>query len=537
MTRNLKYVLLSASVLTAGAASAQTIQQGNKAAELKRYQEAKRIYKQVLKSNPSEEAYYALGDVYVQTEQLDSATIYFNQGIQSARKQRSPLNYAGLGKVALMRNNQAEAQKNFDMALKLSKSKDAKVLAELGEAYLDVAETYPDRNVDLNKAVTYLEDALKRDKDNAEAMLVLGDVYLKQRKGGEAMTKYEQAASANPNNPLPQLRIGQLYTRSRNFTGAEEALKKAVAIDANFAPAYEDLADLYFLAGQYDKALANIKKYTELAENTPETRAKYASFLFLTKDYPGTLREVNQVLQTDPENTVMNRLRAYTMFELGQTDSDLTAMQQFFKRTPSDKLMASDYEYYAKILAKGNQDSLAAINYEMSLKMDTSNTELYNDLANLYMKQKKYDKAIEQYKKKMAKAGESNTDFYYLGRAYMLNDQFVKADSMFALITTSNPDYAFGHLWRAQANANLDLESEKGLAKPHYEEFIRVAETDKDKYKPQLIEANSYLGYYYYLKGDRANAKKYWTEVLTLDPGNEKATTALKEINKSAKRK
>jgi hypothetical protein len=81
--------------------------------------------------------------------------------------------------------------------------------------------------------------------------------------------------------------------------------------------------------------------------------------------------------------------------------------------------------------------------------------------------------------------------------------------------------------------SNLDPETEQGLAKPHYEEFVKLTNGEKEKYKKELIEANTYLGYYFYLKGEREDAVKHWTEVKTLDPTNTQAEAALAEINKT----
>jgi len=50
--------------------------------------------------------------------------------------------------------------------------------------------------------------------------------------------------------------------------------------------------------------------------------------------------------------------------------------------------------------------------------------------------------------------------------------------------------------------------------------------------KKDLIEAYSYLGYYYFLKADRKQAKTFFDKVLALDPNDEKANTAIAELKK-----
>ncbi|EJF10060.1 MULTISPECIES: tetratricopeptide repeat protein [Pontibacter] len=531
MTNNWKYALLVAAMFPTAAAFAQSGDQGRKAVDLGRYQEAKSIYKSQLNNKNADNAYFGLGDVYLRSENVDSAAYYFNQGL--AKNSKSAINMVGLGKVEMAKGNRAGAEKHFADAMKRGK-KDSHVLASIGEAYLMAPEA---TEQDYNKAIEYLKQAVERDKNNAEAYLLMGDAYLKLGNGGQAMTSYDNAIRINDKSPKAHLRRGQLYTSSRNYNEAEEAYKKAIELDPNYAPAYSDLGELYYFAGQYDRALSTFKQFVDMSENTPATRAKYASFLFLTKDYEGTLREVQEVLKTEPNNKTMNRLLAYSYLELGKPEEALKAMENYLSKVDQNSLIASDYEYYGRILARNNQPAKAVENLEKAIALEPTKPELYYDLANMYAREKQFDKAVEVYNRKQEKLGASNTDYFHLGNAYMMAEQFEKADETYKKITDANPTYAYAHLWRARAQSNLDPETEQGLAKPHYEEFIKLTNGEKEKYKKELIEANTYLGYYYYLKGERDNAIKHWTEVKTLDPTNTQAETALAEINKTPSQK
>lgn len=545
MTNYWKYIVLMGVAMPTTAALAQSGDAGRRAVDLERYQEAKAIYKSQLNDKKqADNAYFALGDIYLRTDKPDSAAYYFNQGISNDSK--SYINHVGLGKLALAQGNQAKAEGEFDQALKRRGKKDSYVLAMIGEAYVDAPNA---SEAQLNKGIDYLKQALERESNNPETNVILGEAYLKLKNGGEAMSAYDRAIQQDNKYALAYLRRGQLYTSSRNFPEAEAAFNKVIEIDPSLAPVYRDLGELYYFAGQYDKALSTFKKYVDMAEKTPETQAKYASFLFLTKNYEQTLQVAEQVLQQEPDNTVMNRLRAYSYLELGKPDKALQAMEQYLQKVDQNKLIAQDYEYYGRILAKNNQPEKAVGNLQKALEMDTTKVELYQELATAYASTGKYDKAITLLNKKRETIKPSNADFYYMGNIYMMaGEDMVKADSLqkaaeyfkqadetYANVVKDNPTYPYAYLWRARANASQDPETEQGLAKPYYEEFIKLTADEKDKYKQDLVEANSYLGYYYYLKGERDNAIKYWTEVTTLDPGNEQASTALAEIKKSQK--
>ena len=80
---------------------------------------------------------------------------------------------------------------------------------------------------------------------------------------------------------------------------------------------------------------------------------------------------------------------------------------------------------------------------------------------------------------------------------------------------------------RARMNSQLDPESTQGLAKPYYEEYIQLAQTEHPDNPKLLIEPYSYLGYYYIVKEDNAQAKAYFEKVKEIDPTNATANQAL----------
>ncbi|MDC1595814.1 hypothetical protein POY66_12455, partial [Phocaeicola vulgatus] len=66
--------------------------------------------------------------------------------------------------------------------------------------------------------------------------------------------------------------------------------------------------------------------------------------------------------------------------------------------------------------------------------------------------------------------------------------------------------------------------------KPYYEAALSILEQKPDSIKSVLVECNSYLGYYYFVKEDYNQSKLYWNKILEIDPGNETATKALQGI-------
>jgi hypothetical protein len=70
----------------------------------------------------------------------------------------------------------------------------------------------------------------------------------------------------------------------------------------------------------------------------------------------------------------------------------------------------------------------------------------------------------------------------------------------------------------------------QGKAKPYFELLIQKTDQDSVKYTSYRLEAFNYLGYYYILYKDYCNSLLYWEKIIAIDPANEKALGAIKDL-------
>lgn len=525
-----KQPLLVALSLVAGtsAATAQNIPAAQKAMELERYNQARAL----LRNDSSPEGLYQMGRLYDLRGMPDSAAIYLNRIPTS-----TPLGQVAAGRALLDKGLTAQAEVQFEAALKATKNKDFRILTLIEQAYGDSDVK------NITKPVGYLtaaQAASKTPLTDPELLVAIGDVYLhSETGGGQAMSSYDRATTANSTFARAFYRKGVLSVRARNFNAARENLEKVIQLQPDYAPAYRELADMYYYAGKYDLALTNIKKFSELAEPSTRTDAQLASFLYLSKKYQEALTAINKVLEKEPKNLTMNRLKAYTLYENGDYAAANTAMDAYMKMVPADKVLPEDQVYSGKILLKAGRadEGIALIEKAVNTTTDPAKAcELRNDLASAYLTKKDYKKAIATIKGKFANAAcnADLTDQVRLGGALSANKQYQAADSVYAIVTAAKPTYAPGHQMRAEMAYYMDQDSKKGLAKPHFEKYIELSKAegaDPAKFRSGLITANNYLGYYTLQKGDKAGAATYYQQVLALDPSNKNATDALSIIN------
>jgi len=509
----------------------QTLKDAIKFTNNEQFESATSAFNQLIKLEPMNgDNYFYLGDNYFKSEDPDSAKISYQKGIEVAPE--NALNYVGVGKV-LWYKNDTTAKSYFSKALQMSKSKDATVLMKIAEVYIKADKK------NLPEAFILLNLAAKREHKNPDVFVLMGDAFLEENNGSQAILNYEKATSLDTSSTKAILRIGQLYGRARNYSLSFEYYEKANAIDSSFAPAYREKAELYYHAQQFDKAIAQYKKYLQLNNNL-SARIRYASFLFLNKQYAKAISEIYEIQKQDTSRVVLYRLLAYSYFETGDYPNGLLNINKFFERAEKGKtkILSSDYQYQGKLLSKTGQDSLAVIALTKAIQTDSSEIELYNEIGVLNYKLKKYPHAIAAFEKRIElRNGASVNDLNALGRAFYFNKEYHKSDSTFAKIIEAKPELLVGYFWRARSNVKMDPELKSGAAKPFYEAYIEKAQSDVEKNKRDLIEAYSYMAAFYGLNKDNANAKTYYAKVLELDPENSNAKTFMtsKEANSVSK--
>lgn len=519
-------LIITAGVFFSGIVTAQTLNDAKRLTENEQFESAAKAFEQLIVNEPTNSsAYYYYGENYFQNDNATQAKTLYQKGV--SLNANAPLNYVGLGKIEYINGNVAAASENFTKAKTLSQNKSAEVLMEIAEVYINSEKK------NITEALTLLNQAAKLEPKNPSVFMLIGDAYLEQNDGNNAIVNYEKALGLDKKFTKAILREGKLYSRAKNYTLALDYYNKAIEIDSSFAPAFRERAELLFRAGQADRAAKNYRKYLEL-NNDLSAQVRFCEFEFVSKHYKSVCEEGPKVLSRDTTYINIYRVMGYSYYEIGDYTNGLLYMNKYFQKAlaAGKPFLASDYEYLGKNQIKNN-DSLGVDNLQKVLEMDTTRTDLYSDIAAFLMKQKNYSKAIIYYEKKIAldTAKASPNDYLKLGQCYYNLKDFTKADTVFADLIRVQPTSIYGYAYRARCKSQADLDTKQGLAKPFYEKVIEVGSLDVEKNKKELVEAYSYLGYYYLVAKDYPKSKENWKKVLELDATNEKATKALADPN------
>ena len=179
--------------------------------------------------------------------------------------------------------------------------------------------------------------------------------------------------------------------------------------------------------------------------------------------------------------------------------------------------------------------------FKKALELNSDLNDVRKQLSDAYISKGDFTNGLAFYDEYLSKIEKPSVpDLDGLARLYAqqaasidsLNDAKIaalkKADEIYGKIAAESPsNKMYAAMMRARINSQLDPESTQGLAKPYYEEYVQIAQTEQADNPKLLIEPYLYLGYYYILKEDNATAKSYYEKVIAIDPQNQIATQAL----------
>lgn len=533
-------IALFSLAMTASFSFGQTLADALKKTDNERYEEAAKDFRSLVTQSGIAvgDVYFFYGENFFQSEDSDSAKIMWNKGVDLDPE--NPLAIVGKGKGLWISGDTTSASAIFQTVLRNTKRKNAEVIRQIASVFI----YSPQKS--LAQAVSLLEAAIKLEPKNQNNYLLMGDaqVEINPRNSTEAMKYYNKAGDIN-NNARVFVRKAKIYQRAQNPKLADSLYRVAQEMEPSYAPAYRERAELNMKFGQTNQSITNWQKYLEL-NDSDHARYRYATSLFLGMKYADAIKEIEILHNRGYKNLYTERIFAYSIYEYNvENNADslayvkgLNALESYFKITPKDKIIGSDYKYEALYYQKLNQRDEYFQSMEKAAETDpTMAGEIYGDLAVTYMKDKNYSAAIEMFNKKMG--GDSTrlslTEYYELGRAYYFGPQdYVKSDMANKKVLDQAPDYAMSHLWRARANSHIDIDKTAWAAKIHYENFLANL-TDEQKsgqFKSMAIEAYKYLGDYYINspEKDMEKAKEVWGNVLTLDPNDVQAKAFFKTV-------
>ena len=453
---------------------------------------------------------------------------------------------AGVSQVKEMIKSNPEGA--WDLTEDLMKGKNKKnvdLILALAQVYLDADKT---EEID-----ELLAKAKKADKKDPRIFLMEGDIALAKKDVGLACSSYEQAILFDPNCYEAYLKYARAYKSASPSMAIQKLtdLKNLAGVPQDILlQADKAMAEVHYSNNKFADAAKAYENFIHTDVATESDILSYAFALFMSHDFEASYEIASKGLQKNAESTGFNRLAMYNLIDLKRYDEAKAIADVFFNQLKDVNYSGLDYRYYGALL-NATQDYAGAITqFEKAYELDTTAVELLQQISEAYNNNGNYDKGIETYKRYCdALPAEEKTAENIFTLAGMYYDQgtdtvnvaleqrqiaLQEADTLYAQVCELAPDSYTGYFYRGHTRSAMDPETTQGLAKPYYEKVVELVLAKNDpRYNRVLITCYSYLGYYFMLQAkpeDYAISKEYWNKILTIDPNNALAKTALKGI-------
>ena len=538
-----KTSLLFTVALVAQFAIAQTHADGLEAMQTENWDKAIEVYTALTKATPADQtAFLTMGNAWLAKGDKDKAKANFEAAFNA--KPEGPFAFIANGRVLLLQNNMAEADKQFAKAAKYGK-KDVAALRQIGESYL---YTPPGVKPNFTRAEELLKNAVDVGPKDFTTLMTLGYCYKEMPNGGLAAQQYELAEAVEPKNPLAKLMLAKVYKAAKLPEKATDFYDKAIAVSPSYTPALRARAEHYYYSRKWDKATESYKELiAKGAAVKVEDEMQLANCLFITKDYKACSELVEKIIKKDGSKNYLRRLLGYCYYESGEYQKGMEVMNDYFTKVTPDKVISTDYLYLGRMQVKTKGDTIAAIdNLKKGIKMDSSAWVVRKEIGDLYYAKKKWCETAQSYLMYFDSLQKPDAaEYYKLGNAQMFckddTMRYMTAEKTFVKVTELSPKSASGWLAAAKAAkpqdptpdqiaADPNLANQYGKALRYFEKYVEIAGAEKEKNKKDLLLAYNYMAYCYFVKNDAPkfnDATTKWMELET-DPAKQQTINDMK---------
>lgn len=554
-----------------GSVSAQSLKDAKAAIAEERYDEAKGMLQSLVEKKAKDgENWFYLGQIHLINDKVDSAAYAFNQGVTNAPKEK--LNSVGLGIVDLMKGDKVAAETKFSTAVSDLGRKEYLPLLYIGQAYVDAPEP------DYTKAIEYLTQAKAKNEKDPDILIALGDAYAGMGESSQAFVSYRDAEYLDESLLAPKIGQALISRRAQAYDVVIESLTKLSAENPDYAPLYRELAETYYLSSlkapedSYreinQKALEFYQKYLSLTgDATVEAKTRYADFLVYSGNYE-ELKTVAQELANMPG--VDAKVYRYLGYIAYNQDKDYAKaaehMNTLFSKVQQERLIPRDFLYAGLAnLSVGDAEKGEAL-LKQAVEKQTEEDNLETEIAETAFAKYQDGEVEEAVKIFRIPAANPESDYYFDANYFVGLGQYTKGSrlvspaegeevtpelgvqkiaaakpvldeaikSFATVIATEKEDvkkkylvnslYYKGLSELALDGVMYDPENAKGLFVDSFTQLLQsvqnteLPETTVNSY---IVDANNYLGYYFYLKGEAEKAKGHFQETIKVSPDDE----------------
>jgi|GEM_PF-1478816 len=407
------------------------------------------------------EAQYNLGVIYYNFGLYDRAQRQFNEVIEKQGRFYKP--YFGKGVINYLNKNYREAQRQLKKSVQLKSDHDRSYY------YLGVVYSEMDS---IKKSIDYLEKSIEYNPNYANAHYQLGLAQMKRGWFKKATTIFNVAIKLDPDFYLAHNALGEAYYALNLYEESTIEFNKAIKIKPNYATAYFNLGNATYKRGALEEIVDAFwslleGQYIE-EEGTNGTNGSNGNSPLLGLEH---LREKSRI--EDSDNILRKMVNAYR-----------TALQYDKRFYEASYNLGLTYENLSR------PDS-SEFFYQLAISQKSDLSQAHMRLGKIYEQQKKYNLALESFKR----------------------------------VVSIDPDYFVANPKLGEPYRYVNI----------IELVLKENQTRLDN-DPQNREALSVVGKIYLSLGRFGQAEQYYEQLVAMNPDDSGAQRTLRKIRRQLRK-
>ena len=319
------------------------------------------------------------------------------------------------------------------------------------------------RERDFELARKQAQEALKLQRNNFQARLIVGNSYLYEKKFLEAQVAFKSLIKSAPDNPVGYFRMGLVQRATQQYDDAMKNFEKALSLAPGFVEAFTNIILIHAAKNEFDAAHARCDQQLEkYQDNTNATAFVYnlKGRLYLAQRKTSRAEEAfNAALKANPDFMPPYYALAKIHLSNKETDKAIAQYQSALDANPkqagahmmlgiiydTQKNTDKSEEHYraaleinpefvpaannlAYNLAEQDKDIDEALQFARLAKEKLpEDPNVMDTLGWVYYKKGLYDSAIGEFSDSLVKLGENPVVNYHLGMAYYKKGENEKA--------------------------------------------------------------------------------------------------------------
>ena len=278
-----------------------------------------------------------------------------------------------------------------------------------------------------NQAIKHLEAALAMNPSHFQIYNNLGTAYLLIGQRDKAISCYQKAVKIKPDDSVSFYNIGSIYQIQNKHAQACEYFEKAYQIENN-ENYLISLALSELKAGKISDAAKHYKALALLHPEKDSFQYNLASCYEALKKYDQAITIMKNLLARNPKSITMAQKLANLYIETRQ----LRQAKDLYDSVLLKGAVSSETLYQYAILSTQLYDTGTAEKiFKKVIKMDPENATAHKDLGVIYLNQRLFDYAEQEFNTAM-KLGSDNFDivFEYANYLYAISE-YEKADEYY----------------------------------------------------------------------------------------------------------